>query len=122
MPRRKKKSDMEIAQGILLGYVNVLDAVFTRATGKNIKGWLEEFRRQPRELPPSAATAVKEPEMALDWAYAIMGLKTDAPVEEIKKRYKNLAFLYHPDRPGGYDEAFKILGRAYDRIMKEKGK
>ncbi len=122
MARHKKKTDMEVAQGILLGYVNVLDAVFTRATGKTIKGWLEEFRRQPPELPPGAPPTAKEPAMSLDWAYAVMGLAGDAPVEEVKKRYRALAFLYHPDKPGGYAEAFKLLDRAYKRIMKEKSK
>lgn len=122
MAKRKKKTDIGAVEGILLGYVSVLDAVFTRATGKNIKGWLEEFRRQPRELPPSSAPAPQEPDMALDWAYAILGLPKDAPIDEVKSRYRVLAKLYHPDMPGGYDEAFKILDRAYKRVMKEKRK
>ena len=122
MARRKKKTDMEGAQGILLGYVNVLDAVFTRATGKRMMDWLEEFRRQPRELPLGPTPTASEPEMSLDWAYAVMGLVGDAPAKEITRRYRALANLYHPDHPGGYAEAFKILDRAYKRIMKEKGK
>jgi len=120
MARHKKKTELDVVQGILLGYVNVLDAVFTRATGKRMKDWLEEFRRQPRELPLGERPAAQEKEMSLDTAYMVMGLAGDAPIEEVKKRYRALAFLYHPDKPGGYAEAFKLLDRAYKRIMREK--
>jgi len=121
MPKRRKKTDMEVAQGILLGYVNVLDAVFTRATGKGMKDWLEEFRQRPRELPRGAPPTAPEPEMSLSDAYIVLGLAGDAPIEEIKKRYRNLANLFHPDRPGGYKEAMILLNRAYARVLKEKG-
>ena len=120
MAKGKKKNDMANVQGLLLGYVNVLDMVFTRATGKTIKGWLEEFRQQPRELPPGAPPAVEEPEMPLSEAYMVLGLAGEAPMEEVKRRYRALANLYHPDHPGGYAEAFKLLDRAYKRIKKEK--
>lgn len=120
MAKQKKKGELNDVQGLLLGYVNVLDAVFTRTTGKTIKGWLEEFRQQPRDLPPGVPPADEEPEMPLSQAYMILGLAGEAPMKEVTRRYRVLANLYHPDHPGGYEEAFKLLDRAYKRIKKEK--
>lgn len=122
MAKTKKPTDMEVAQGILLGYVNVLDAAFAQATGKTIKQWLEEFRRQPAPIGQEARKAIDGTEMTLDWAFAIMGLPMGAPHEEVTRRYRVLSKVYHPDMPGGYDGAFKILDRAYKRILKEKKK
>jgi len=48
--------------------------------------------------------------------YAILGLKEDASLEEIRKAYRKLALHYHPDRnrgnPGA-EERFKAISEAY---------
>jgi molecular chaperone DnaJ len=49
--------------------------------------------------------------------YELLGLSRDADLEEIKKRYRKLAFKYHPDRNEGSKEAeelFKQATEAYD--------
>ncbi len=48
--------------------------------------------------------------------YDILGLKSDAPVEEIRKAYRKLALHYHPDRNRGdasAEERFKAISEAY---------
>lgn len=49
--------------------------------------------------------------------YALLGVKADAPVEEIRRAYRKAALKHHPDRNPGDVEAerkFKIIGEAYD--------
>jgi DnaJ-class molecular chaperone len=48
--------------------------------------------------------------------YAILGLKEDAPPEQIRKAYRKLALHYHPDRnrgDAGAEERFKAISEAY---------
>src|SRR5690348_14746908 len=50
--------------------------------------------------------------------YETLGVKRDAPVEEIKKAYRRLAQKYHPDvtkDPGG-EEKFKEVAEAYETL------
>lgn len=56
-------------------------------------------------------------------AYEILGVSTDANIEQIKKAYRILALQHHPDK-GGNAETFKQLSEAYqilsDADLKEK--
>ena len=48
--------------------------------------------------------------------YGILGLKESAPFEDIKKRFRQLALKYHPDRNSGdpiSEEMFKLVAEAY---------
>lgn len=49
--------------------------------------------------------------------YTILGVSRDASEEEIKKGYRKIAMLYHPDRNPGNKEAeenFKLASEAYE--------
>lgn len=49
--------------------------------------------------------------------YEILGVKQDATEDEIKKKYRKLAMLFHPDRNPGdkkAEEKFKEIAEAYD--------
>ncbi|KAH3695773.1 uncharacterized protein LOC127862223 [Dreissena polymorpha] len=50
--------------------------------------------------------------------YSILGLKATATDDDIKKYYRRQAVLVHPDKnqQAGAEEAFKILGHAFDLI------
>ena len=50
--------------------------------------------------------------------YHILVLGTNATANEIKKAYKKLAVLVHPDKNNApnSEEAFKVLGLAYETL------
>jgi DnaJ-domain-containing protein 1 len=120
MPKRKAKTKEGNSLSVLLDLVDVVDATFERFTGKNVAAWLKEFQQRPSELPPGESATPPQSDMPLADAYAVLGLPPTASAEEVKKNYRNLAVVFHPDR-GGYDEAMKLLNNAYQRIKREKG-
>ncbi len=121
MPKRKRKTEMEDATAIVPGFANLVDALFPKYTGKTTQDLLKESAQRPRELPQGEKTAVVEPGLPPADAYAILGLKPDASIEDVKKYYRNLEFAFHSDRVGMNDEAMKLLNRAYETITKRKG-
>ena len=48
-----------------------------------------------------------------------LGLPSTATMEDIKARYRELAKIYHPDKPNGDEEKFKVISKAYNYIKKE---
>jgi len=52
-------------------------------------------------------------------AYAILGVSADATDEEIKRAYRLIAVLCHPDK-GGDKEDFQELISAYERILEHR--
>jgi len=55
--------------------------------------------------------------------YEVLGVKRNAPEEEIKKAYRKLALQYHPDRNKSKDaeEKFKTISEAY-AVLSDKQK
>lgn len=58
--------------------------------------------------------------------YQVLGVSRDASEDEIKKAYRKLSRIYHPDaninnpNKAQAEEKFKQVQQAYDQIMKEK--
>jgi len=52
----------------------------------------------------------------LERYYKILGLSSDASMEEVKKAYRKLALQYHPDLKSGQEEVFKEIVQAYEMI------
>lgn len=50
--------------------------------------------------------------------FSILGVQADCSQEQIRKHYKKIAVLVHPDKnkQPGAEEAFKILQRAFELI------
>lgn len=60
--------------------------------------------------------------MTLEEAYRELGVKPGTPLDEIKKRYRQLSLERHPDRnPGQSDEGMKRLNDAWDTIQQSGG-
>ncbi|MBA7576924.1 Chaperone protein DnaJ [subsurface metagenome] len=116
--RGAKNKDLDNLSGLLTSYVDVVNATFERLTGKNVAAWLKEFQQRPRELPQGESAATSG--MPLADAYAVLGLPQTASLKEVKRNYRRLAVVFHPDQKGGYEEAMKLLNNAYERIMGEK--
>ena len=96
------------------------DIVFT-FSGKSISGWVQEaWERSQKTTVGQVAAGVERAAGAVD-PYAILGLPPSASLEEVKRRYKQLSRIYHPDKEGGYEEAMKLLNNAYEQIIKGKG-
>ncbi len=51
--------------------------------------------------------------------YHILDLKNFASLQEIRRQYRRLALVHHPDR-GGDSEKMKEINNAYDFLMKNK--
>lgn len=51
-------------------------------------------------------------------AYSILGVNADSSQEQIRKHYKKIAVLVHPDKnkQAGAEEAFKVLRRAFELV------
>lgn len=120
MARTRRKNKIANSLQVILDVVEVVDTTFERLTGKSLATWLKEFQQQPRELPPGEQAAPQQPDMPLADAYSILGLPQTASMEEVKRNYKQLALIFHPDRKGGYNEAMKLLNQAYEIVMREK--
>ena len=121
MPRRKKRTEIQDAFDAIAGFRDLAMDTFEKLTGKTIVSWLKEFQ-QPGQLPSGQSAAPQqEPAMPPADAYAVLGLPPTASLEEVKRNYKHLAAIFHPDK-GGYKEAMILLNNAHDRIVKrEKG-
>lgn len=48
--------------------------------------------------------------------YEILGVSRSASIDEIKKAYRKMAHLYHPDKKGGDEEKFKEINEAYQTL------
>ena len=118
MPKHKRKTEIQDAFDAIAGFRDLVDETFEKLTGKPIAAWLEEFQQKPRELPPGESAAPSQPGMPLVDAYAILGLKPDAPPGDVKTHYRRLAHVFHSDKGAMNDEAMKLLNRAYERITK----
>ncbi|ARU91187.1 hypothetical protein SCLARK_00475 [Spiroplasma clarkii] len=59
----------------------------------------------------------------LDEAYSVFGLSKNASTEEVKRKYRELAKKYHPDKNQGNIEAqaeMTKINNAYETIMQRK--
>ena len=52
--------------------------------------------------------------------YTVLGLQRNADQNEIKKAYRELSLLHHPDKPTGNEEKFKEINNAYGILGDEE--
>lgn len=53
--------------------------------------------------------------------YEVLGVNKDASADEIKKAFRRLAVLHHPDKEGGDETKFKEVNEAYE-VLKDSEK
>ena len=51
--------------------------------------------------------------------YKTLGLSNFSPITDIRRSYRKLALIHHPDR-GGDADRMKEINEAYDTLMKNK--
>ena len=49
--------------------------------------------------------------------FSILGLSSDASMSEIKKQYRRLSKVYHPDKQGGDQNMFMKIAKAYEAYV-----
>jgi len=118
MAKRKRKTELQDAFDAVASFRDLVNETFEKLTGKTVASWLREFQQQPRQLPPGEQVAAQEPTMPLALAYSVLGLPPTASLEEVKRNYRSLAVVFHPDK-GGYKEAMVLLNNAYEEIMRK---
>lgn len=117
MAKQKKASKKASGLSVLLDLLDVADSAIEKVTGKGMAAWLKTLQEQNQisqgGQPGQSIANHTNP-------YTVLGLPPTASLADVKKRYHQLSFIYHPDRDGGYNEAMKRVNLAYDQIMKEK--
>jgi DnaJ-class molecular chaperone len=121
MAKRRRRTEAEEAAAVVQGFFSIVDTLFVQFTGRTAREIFTEAIRQPRELPPGRAAPPTSDDMSLEHAYTILGLKSEASLDDVKKSHRNLARFFHTDKGNAMnDEAMKLLNRAYDRITKQR--
>eukprot|EP00993_Chasmostoma_nieuportense_P003924 NODE_4616_length_763_cov_17.367925_g4457_i0.p1 GENE.NODE_4616_length_763_cov_17.367925_g4457_i0~~NODE_4616_length_763_cov_17.367925_g4457_i0.p1 ORF type:complete len:244 (-),score=57.22 NODE_4616_length_763_cov_17.367925_g4457_i0:30-716(-) len=85
---------------------------------------LLKLARQGNQLPMSDEALIKRIKKRPTDLYYVLGIKTDATPDEIKKAYRRLALRLHPDKTqvSGAEEAFKAVSRAFEVLGDEKNR
>lgn len=106
----------------------------TKASALGASGNWEEAVRELKSLAesdpsdPSLAKEVRKAELELKKSkrkdyYKILGVERDANDSEIKKAYRKLAIIHHPDKNPGDEQAaerFKDIGEAYETLSDDQ--
>ncbi|MBK9034312.1 MAG: J domain-containing protein [Myxococcales bacterium] len=99
-----------------------------RAAGRPLEfdggPWAGAWRRVQAGLapfPPRAAPRPTTSAAAASDPYAVLGVGAAAPLDTVKAAYRRLALEHHPDR-GGRADAFLAIKRAYDAIVRRRGR
>ena len=82
-----------------------------------ITGFMKSMGFEPSQL---GGMMSQQPEFD---PYQVLGLNKSARQEEVKQRYRELAFKLHPDKSGtsATNFLFQIVLAAYEIIKRERG-
>lgn len=88
-------------------------------SGKGILEWMREGWDKYRETTIGQTTGPLERAARSMDPFAVLGLPRDASLEQVEKRYRQLSFIYHPDKEGGHEDSMKLVNNAYEEIKKK---
>lgn len=60
------------------------------------------------------------PRVTQDDFYHLLGVSRDASLDEIKKEYRKLSLLYHPDKKTGDEKKYSMINLAFKVLSNEK--
>jgi len=87
----------------------------------DLLGRFQEIRQENSGSAEQSTPQQPEPQPRGLTAYQILGVDPDTPVETIKKRWRKLCFLYHPDGGATDDSMFKKVNEAWEIVKRNKG-
>ena len=53
---------------------------------------------------------------ALAYYRQVLNVRADADASTLKNAYREASRVHHPDHPGGSEEAFQLVGEAYNTL------
>ena len=101
-----------------------------RAAGRPLEPvdghWAGAWKRTLAGLKPFPTHTAREPSATTDRKpavdpYVLLEIANDTPLDDVKTAFRKKALEHHPDR-GGTAEAFMAIKRAYDTIVKRRGR
>ncbi|XP_065371973.1 GATA zinc finger domain-containing protein 14 [Calliphora vicina] len=108
-------------------YCRKFDAKFTKTSKWAF--WRKFYKKKPPEATSEAIKTGRLPATGEEAmyqllnckgkdAYSILGVPPNSSQEQIRKHYKKIAVLVHPDKnkQAGSEEAFKVLQRAFELV------
>lgn len=99
-------------QGPMFSFDDWCDWVITEGQG-DLGGRKKQEGRQQQQQSRSYSSRPASP---VEKAYQTLQLSPNTPLNEVKKRFRQLTLAVHPDMPGGDAEQMKALISAYHTI------
>ena len=106
-------------------------ALAERAAGRPLEAvdvhWAGAWKRTLAGLKPFPTHAARDPTAATTERrkpvdpFVLLGIASDAPLDDVKTAFRKKALEHHPDH-GGSPEAFMRMKRAYDAIVKRRAR
>ncbi len=108
----------ELLSGLFgMAGIRIDRAVFVNALGKSVRVRSAET---PSSIPPpQPPPQKKQPPAKIPWR-VILGFASTPTVDEVKKRYRELSKIYHPEA-GGSRDSFEAITAARDAALRELG-
>ncbi len=71
----------------------------------------------PQPEPSTVVYDVSRNDLSGPSCFDVLGVEATAPADELKRRFRELAKIFHPDR-GGCQEDFVAINRAYVQAVR----
>lgn len=82
---------------------------------KRDSDWWERNKHKFTDSPPPPPRTPPQPSPKSK-ALRILNLKENASMDDVKRMFRKMALIYHPDKPGGNEEKFKEINNAYEKL------